>query len=196
MVRRSENRRSVLTPREALRSPFPGGDHLFLATSTPRSRGAFLIALRQCEPCSRGGGILCRTLRPCSLGFLAFDDVHGHARTIAHPLRLHSAAQSNHVNDPRGSHCVGSETLALIRSPSPAWRAGDSRLFEGGSDRDRVPSCLSAPRYGGLQPLPIVSPSALLARVSPSSVDRPPRDESLGNAGGFDGRSPSFDRVS
>lgn len=50
---RPEGRSSVLTPKEALRSPFPHGDHLFLATSTLRSRGAFRVAQR---PSSRARG--------------------------------------------------------------------------------------------------------------------------------------------
>jgi hypothetical protein len=105
-------------------------------------------------------------------------------RTIAHPLRLRPTLPPDHVNDRTWLACVKSETLALIHSSSPAWRAADSRFFEGGSGCDRVSFRLSAPWHGGLRPLPIVSPSALLARVSPSSVDRTPRNESRGNAGG------------
>lgn len=118
MVSRLESQDSVLTPKKALRSPFPGGDHLFLATSTPRSRSAFRIARGRSESCSGGGGILCRDPPALLSRFLAFVDVHGHAARSRIPFDLTPRSPQNHVNDPAWLAVRGERTLSLILSPS------------------------------------------------------------------------------
>jgi len=101
---RPESRSSVLTPKEALRSPFPGGDHLFLATSTSKSRGAFRCARRPGDPCSRGGGDpLPGPSLPCSRGLLHSTMPLGtpldRATPSTSPRETHSRDSSlGHVN--------------------------------------------------------------------------------------------------
>jgi hypothetical protein len=118
MVSRLESQDSVLTPKEAVQSPFPGGDHLFLATSTPRSRSPCRIARGLSESYSGGGGILCRDPPALLSRFLAFVDVHGHAARSRIPFDLTPRSPQNHVNDPAWLAMRGERTLSLILSPS------------------------------------------------------------------------------
>lgn len=123
---RSEDRSSVLTPKEALRSPFPGGDHLFLATST-------LEIPRRVPPWPEGPTTVLEgwrspvawILSPCSRGLL-------HSTTsLGTPLDRASPSTSplefmRPREWPHASRRVESETLSLIRFHLAAWLAGDS----------------------------------------------------------------------
>lgn len=80
--------------------------------------------------------------------------------------------------------CAGSLLISRLGRPEIAPSRGWRRLHAFSLSRYRLSFEKRLSSRNDAASLPIVFPSALLARVSPSSVDRTPRDESLGNAGG------------
>lgn len=183
---RPEGRGSVLTPKEALRSPFPGGDHLFLATSTSRSRGAVRRSRGTDVPCSRGGGyplpgssdpspeVSCIRRRPWA------------RRSIAHPLRPRPEIPSaDHVNGPAKFPARGGRPACAGFIPHlTAWPAGDSpsrRVARAPNPLPDADLCQSFPRQhcshgfprrASTEPLGM-NPSGMLAIRRTLFVTRP-----------------------
>jgi len=180
-----ESQGSFLTQVEALRSPFPGGDH-FSSRLPPRDpEPASMVARRQPPEVVLGGLeiLLPGSAWPCSLGFLHSTTFMGTPLDRASPSTSPVLSPRDHV-EMTASRLRGVESvpLALIRSPSLAWRAGDSLV------------------RGWLGPYGLCQSSclpALLVRASPFECRPSPRDESLGNAGGSTdalSHPPSFQR--
>lgn len=158
---------------------------LLLATSTSRSRAR----LDGCPKAAAGGrtwGVgdpLPGSAWPCSLGFLHSTTFMGTPLDRASLSTSPALSPRDHV-EMTASRLRGVESvpLALIRSPSLAWRAGDSLV------------------RGWLGPYGLCQSSclpALLVRASPFECRPSPRDESLGNAGGSTdalSHPPSFQR--